>query len=238
MIRVTVLALLAALLIHAAVLLFGGLLLFHEKPKETTEREVELLSEEAKPEKKPEEREKAKEAAKAAEQADERVAEQQDAPPDMRELSSLEAPAGPALENLSLSDLEGVLGGETAGGSFAQSFTLGSGGRIGASGVGGQEDFDPVLAAGDLDQRPRPLFQAAPVYPFELRRKRVEGNVRVVFVVDTEGRVTNPKVESATDPAFEKPALDAVRQWRFEAGSKDGKKVQFKMRIPITFKVT
>src|SRR5262249_44382328 len=49
------------------------------------------------------------------------------------------------------------------------------------------------------------------------------GTVRVVFVVDREGHVVNPQVESSTDPAFEKPALDAVKQWRFEAGTRRGR---------------
>ena len=40
------------------------------------------------------------------------------------------------------------------------------------------------------------------------------------FTVDERGRVQNPKVEKSTDPAFDKPALDAIKQWRFEPGSR------------------
>ena len=54
-------------------------------------------------------------------------------------------------------------------------------------------------------------------------------------VLDTAGKVVGPKVEKSTNPAFERPALEAVRQWKFEAGTRRGEKVSFKMRVPITF---
>jgi protein TonB len=79
------------------------------------------------------------------------------------------------------------------------------------------------------------MFQAPPRYPLELRRRKIGGTVQVVFLVDTEGRVSSPKVESSTNAEFDAPALEAVKQWRFEAGTRGGQKVSFKMRVPITF---
>ena len=34
---------------------------------------------------------------------------------------------------------------------------------------------------------------------------------------------------------LERPAIEAVRQWKFEPGTRNGEKVAFKMRVPITF---
>jgi protein TonB len=98
---------------------------------------------------------------------------------------------------------------------------------------GGKEEVNRIFSLADLDQRPRVIFQRVPNYPPELRRR--QGTVYIVFLVDTHGRVVNPKVERSTDPAFERPALEAVKQWRFEAGTRNGEKVAFKMRAPITF---
>ena len=42
-------------------------------------------------------------------------------------------------------------------------------------------------------------------------------------------------MEKSTDPAFDQAAIDAVKQWKFEPGTRNGEKVQFKLRIPITF---
>lgn len=100
---------------------------------------------------------------------------------------------------------------------------------------GGDEAVDEIFSLADLDQRPRALFQRAPRYPPELRRKQRQGTVYVLFIVDTRGRVTQAKVQKSTDPAFEKAALDAVRQWKFEPGTRQGEKVPFRMRVPITF---
>ena len=84
------------------------------------------------------------------------------------------------------------------------------------------------------DQRPRVTYQPAPVVT-EALRARGPGKVVVLLVVDGEGRVKNPEVQSSTDPAFEKPALDAVRRWRFEPGLREGKPASFRMRVPLTF---
>jgi protein TonB len=92
-----------------------------------------------------------------------------------------------------------------------------------------------VFSLADLDQRPRAIFQTPPQYPPELRRRGIAGTVTILFTVDQTGRVVSPKVERSTDPAFESPAIEAVRQWRFEPGTRKGQPVQFRMRVPITF---
>jgi protein TonB len=106
-----------------------------------------------------------------------------------------------------------------------------------SSGEGGEE-LDRIFSSAELDQTPRPLFQRQPSYPPELRRAKREGTVHVLFTVDENGRVQNAKVDRATDPAFEDAALEAVRQWRFEPGTRNGEKVRFRMKVPITFDAT
>jgi protein TonB len=100
---------------------------------------------------------------------------------------------------------------------------------------GDSEEMDRVFSLAELDQRPRVIFQRTPTYPSELRRSKRRGTVHVVFIVDTRGRVVQPKVEKSTDPAFDQAAIEAVKQWKFEPGTRSGEKVQFKMRVPITF---
>ena len=41
--------------------------------------------------------------------------------------------------------------------------------------------------------------------------------------------------EKSTNPSFDRPAIEAVRQWKFEPGTRNGERVAFKMRVPITF---
>lgn len=92
-----------------------------------------------------------------------------------------------------------------------------------------------IFSMSDLDQKPRPVYQVAPEYPSQLQRQKVTGSVKVEVVVDATGRVRNPRVVQSSNKLFEAPALEAVKQWRFEPGARDGQKVPFKIRIPFRF---
>lgn len=96
------------------------------------------------------------------------------------------------------------------------------------------EDLDAVFSMADLDQKPRVIFQPAPTVTPQLRRK-TPAKVNIIFIVDEDGRVVEPKVRSSTDPLFEAPALSAVARWKFEPGKRGGRAVRFRMMAPITF---
>lgn len=147
--------------------------------------------------------------------------EQEDQPPELAE----EAPPLD-LDQLALA-LEPGGFGDRLDGDFAVRLP----GADGASG----EETDAIFSMAELDQKPRVVYQPAPDYPAELRRKKVQGTVYILFVVDRSGRTVNPVIQKSTHPAFEQPALRAIKRWRFEPGKRNGKPVQFKMRVPITF---
>jgi protein TonB len=102
--------------------------------------------------------------------------------------------------------------------------------------VGGQIE-QMVYELEDLTQAPRPTYQRAPVHPPEMKRAGISGTVRLEFVVTAEGTTRNIKVIRSTNPAFEENAIRAVRKWRFQPGEKDGKAVDARVRIPISFSV-
>ena len=63
----------------------------------------------------------------------------------------------------------------------------------------------------------RPISLPAPNYPREAQRRRRAGEVEVEFTVGTDGNVTSSRVVSASPPrVFDRAALSAVNQWRFE----------------------
>lgn len=88
----------------------------------------------------------------------------------------------------------------------------------------------------DLTRPPQPVSRPAPTYPPELRRAGISGTVVLMFVVRSDGSCSNITVERSDNPAFEEPAIRAVRKWRFDPGEKDGKAVNCRVRIPIPFK--
>ena len=222
----------AALLIGIFIL-FGRLLLPEvEEPEKL--QEVEHLSEDVtKPEDEKKDEEKPVES--------EEIATEEEAPEAVEDvLRSLEItsePQAPALDAASLSAIEAALSGQLGSGDFASALDFESGGRIGGLGKRGELDsgLETIFDMTDIDQKPRAVFQAAPLYPSEMRGKKLEGVVTIIFVVDSNGRVSNPRIEKSTHPAFEKPTLDAIRQWKFEPAVKGGQRVGCKMRIPIRF---
>lgn len=81
------------------------------------------------------------------------------------------------------------------------------------------------------------ISRVQPVYPEQLRFRRVEGEVLVEFTVTHEGAVTDPVViSSKPSGAFDRAALQAVRRWRFQPRRDDqGKPVPVRARQVFAF---
>jgi protein TonB len=225
----------AAVVVHLVVITFGGILFLHDEKNAGTTQAVDLLSaDDTAKQEKPKEQPK--------EEPKEQVDTQEEAPPDAAEIvKSLEtAPlnSAPALDAASLSAIEAALSGQGGGaGDFGGSANLASGGIIGGSGAPGSggASLEQVFNPTDIDQKARAVYQCPPAYPADMRGKKVEGVVTVIAVVDSSGKVSDLKVESSSHPSFERPAMDAVRRWKFQPGLKAGQAVASKMRIPIRF---
>lgn len=231
--------LLAALVVHAGILLFGGWFFLKDEAPPPSTVPVDLLGDVENPEVRRE----------PEQPKPEEVQEQPDeAPPNadsiVERLDESPAPsAAPALDATSLAGLANALGGVAGMGGdfFGAAASLESGGVIGGSGRRGAEGKDPVdgfFDSADIDQKARPVVQTSPTYPAEMRGKKVEGVVTLIFVVNADGRVESPKVESSTHKAFESPALAALRKWKFEPGVRGGERVASKVRISIRFPAT
>lgn len=85
---------------------------------------------------------------------------------------------------------------------------------------------------------PRVKRQPKPEYPIEMRRSGMRGDVVVDFVVDIEGRVTKAFVVRSLNPAFDEPALTAIRQWTFEPGRKGDTPVNTHSQVSIHFELS
>jgi len=222
-----------AVFVHAIVIAFAGLVFPGDEGKSGTTQTVDLLSEL--------DAEKKKEIIPEPPPEEEKVVTDDETPPDtadtLRDLETAPVDDAPALDAASLSAIEAALGGNSGSGDFAESIGFGSGGRIGGTGTAGGSDraFDDAFSLAELDQKPRAVFQASPVYPAQMRGKKLEGVVALIFVVDAYGKVENPRVETSTHPAFDGPALDAVKKWKFEPGLRAGERVPSKLRVQVRF---
>jgi len=94
-----------------------------------------------------------------------------------------------------------------------------------------------IFDMADLDQRPQAIARVEPRHPRELLKAKIEGYVVLLFIIDEEGRVIDPRVESSSHPEFETAALKALNRWRFKPGTLDGEQVRTFVRQKIDFRI-
>ncbi|HEY1763882.1 MAG TPA: energy transducer TonB [Opitutaceae bacterium] len=91
----------------------------------------------------------------------------------------------------------------------------------------------PVASTKD----PQPIYQPGPEYSLAMRYDEVHGAVKVSFLVDSRGNVTDPVVVRANDARLAKSALDAVRHWKFKPALRDGEPIARRVVQTIDFPV-
>ena len=90
----------------------------------------------------------------------------------------------------------------------------------------------------EVDTLPSPAgtgLRESPVYPVDFKRRRVTGEAVIAFMVTANGRTEQIQIRRATHRGFGDAAMEAVRQWRFNPATKDGKPVNVVMSLPIAF---
>ena len=137
-----------------------------------------------------------------------------DAPPSLTTEGPLGDPAG--LGKLLSGGNAGI--GDGAG----HRFGTGSGGSVYQAGRGG------VTA-------PVPIHRVEPEYSEEARKAHAMGAVLVLAEVGPDGRVHNARVARSIGLGLDEKALEAVSQWLFRPGTKDGKPVTVAAQIEVAF---
>lgn len=88
-----------------------------------------------------------------------------------------------------------------------------------------------------VDEFPKPIKRADPVYPQLARKAGIEGVVYVQVSIDTTGAVTDTKILKSENDVLNEAALQAARQWTFTPAMKDWKKLAIVLTIPFRFKL-
>ena len=84
---------------------------------------------------------------------------------------------------------------------------------------------EPALTAKEYGAKLKVKEKAKPVYPPQLVRSGVKGDVKIAFVVTPEGAVMNPRIEGEVIKDLVVPALAAVVQMKYQPPIKNGKGV-------------
>jgi len=86
-----------------------------------------------------------------------------------------------------------------------------------------------------VDVNPVPVKTPPPEFPYQMKRDGVSGVVAVMIVIDETGAVASCTISKSSNPAFEDPAVAAVKKWKFKPAQKDGAPVKMKLTVPIRF---
>jgi TonB family protein len=84
---------------------------------------------------------------------------------------------------------------------------------------------------------PIATYRVEPVYPEEARAAKYQGEVWITTVVDDQGIPTQLVVTRGLGLGLDEAAMEAVHQWRFTPGMKDGFPVPVKATIAVVFKL-
>ncbi|HWY22103.1 MAG TPA: energy transducer TonB [Candidatus Acidoferrum sp.] len=84
---------------------------------------------------------------------------------------------------------------------------------------------------------PKPIYNPDPTYVDKARKKKINGVVVVAMIVTAEGKVRDVKVIKSLDPDLDKQAIAAVRTWKFEPATKDGKPVAVHLKTEVDFRL-
>ena len=119
----------------------------------------------------------------------------------------------------------------------------GSGGGVGSGKGGGYGPGEGggvgggVFRVGGGVTAPTLLHKVEPEYSEEARKAKYQGTVILYIQVDTSGRAVNMRVIHSLGLGLDEKALEAVRQWRFRPGQKDGKPVTVEATIEVNFRL-
>jgi TonB family protein len=128
---------------------------------------------------------------------------------------------------------------------------LGSGGGIGSGTGGGVGSghgvgFGPgegagvgggIFRVGGGVTAPALVFKKEPEYSEEARKAKYQGTVLLYVEIDPSGRATNIRVQRSLGLGLDEKAIEAVRQWKFKPGYKDGKPVTVAATIEVNFRL-
>jgi len=93
----------------------------------------------------------------------------------------------------------------------------------------------PLPVGGDVKQA-KLISSVPPVYPMLAKNQHVSGNVMVDALIDANGRVTTMKIVSGPT-LLQQAAMDALKQWKYQPATLDGKPVAMHLTVTVQFRL-
>jgi protein TonB len=95
------------------------------------------------------------------------------------------------------------------------------------------------MSLGKISTSVIPLVRLPPIYPRRAANRRIQGWVKIEFIITTEGLVKDPVVvQSMPNSIFNSAALKAIRRWKFKPYIVAGQAYEQKASQTLEFKLT
>jgi periplasmic protein TonB len=160
-----------------------------------------------------------------------------EAPPTVLAAVDIQVPA----INLQLGSPAGVAGPPSGGPGKGRGLGRGDGLGVGDNngpGVGDGPGGEGIYGLhGKNVTQPVLLSRIDPEYSEEARKAKFQGMVELSIVVNAAGQVTNVQVLRSVGLGLDERAIEAVRQWKFRAGTVDGKPVSTRAVVEVNFRL-
>jgi TonB family protein len=92
-----------------------------------------------------------------------------------------------------------------------------------------------VFSMHELDRNPAVVKRGSLIYPAHLRRKGLEGEVKLLVQINEKGRVKVLETVSSTHPDFVEASRKAAEGSVYEPPTRNGKPVKVEFYLPVRF---
>jgi TonB family protein len=139
--------------------------------------------------------------------------------------------------------LSAVLGPPSNGIGSGGGIGSGSGGGVGSGrgpgvgpGWGGGIGGGAYRIGGGVSA-PRVLYAPEPEFSEEARKAKYQGTVVLWLVVGPDGRAHDIHIYRSLGMGLDEKAIEAIHQWRFQPGRKDGVPVAVEVNVEVNFRL-
>jgi len=153
----------------------------------------------------------------------------------------------PQIHLLNIGDPFGVPGPASSGPGIGGGIGSGQGRGVGegrgpgvgpgeGGGAGGGQSGDGPFRAGESGiTSPVIIYRVEPKYSEEARRARYQGTVVLQAIIRKDGTIDILRVVRSLGFGLDANAIDALKQWRFQPGTKNGQAVDVALNVEVNF---
>lgn len=96
-------------------------------------------------------------------------------------------------------------------------------------------EAETIYEPGGDVKPPKLVHYVEPSFSPSSKEAYVEGTVKISTVVTRDGATTDSRVTRGLNAEEDRTAIEAVKQWKFQPGTKAGQPVKVRVNVEVTF---